>query len=324
MKIIDFLKRKLFKHKKVFRILSALYGTLKDFNSREHRVSYGERNKDKTIFVIRPRTDKVEGLMSLFMYVLQRVAYAQEKGYLCYVDMKNYETQYAVEGVNSWELFFQQPMSLTEEEVYQSKNVILCSTCNVYDDTGLNEKIFFHREELQFGQSFVEKYIRLSEKMEKMLQQELDKIQVENAIGIYMRGTDYTKLKPAGHYVQPSKEMVKEKVDQFIEKYKEKRLFLVTEDMENYQYMKNCYGDLVHVVSNEHFISGYKGDDFLSKTDCLGDDMIQRGYKYLVKILLLAKCKYLITSITMGSEAAYLLNQGKYEDVYVFDLGLYE
>ena len=99
---------------------------------------------------------------------------------------------------------------------------------------------------------------------------------------------------------------------------------MVTEDIENYEYMKSCYGEHVNVVSNEHFITGYKGEDFLSKTGCLGHDNIQRGYEYLVKILLLAKCKYLITSITMGSEAAYILNQGKYEDVYVFNLGLYE
>ena len=45
------------------------------------KVSYGKLNQDKTIFVIRPRTDKVEGLMSLFVYVLQRIAYAEKKGY---------------------------------------------------------------------------------------------------------------------------------------------------------------------------------------------------------------------------------------------------
>lgn len=324
MKIIVFLKRKLFRHKKLFQALSALYGTMKDFNSREHKISGGKLNQDKTIFVIRPRTDKVEGLMSLFLYVLQRIAYAQKKGYLFYIDMKNYETQYVLDGVNSWELFFEQPMTLSEEEVYESKNVILCSTCNIYDDTGFNEKIFFRKEDLDFSKVFIQKYIRLSETMEKMLSQELERLHIYDAIGIYMRGTDYTKLKPAGHYVQPSKEMVKEKVDEFIEKYQEKNLFLVTEDIENYEYMKACYKEQVHVVSNEHFISGYKGDDFLSKTDCLGKDNVQRGYEYLVKMLLLSKCKYLITSITMGSEAAYLLNQGEYKDVYVFDLGLYE
>lgn len=324
MKIIDFLKRKLFRHKKLFRVLSALYGTLKDFNSREHKVSYGKLNQDKTIFVIRPRTDKVEGLMSLFVYVLQRIAYAEKKGYLFYVDMKNYETQYAVKGENSWELFFKQPMSLTEEEVYQSKHVILCSTLNVYDDTGFNEKVFFNKDDLEIAKTLLKKYIHLSDKMEDMLQQEFKNVQVENAVGIYMRGTDYTKLKPAGHYVQPSKEMVREKVDAFIQKYQDKNLFLVTEDMENYEYMKTYYGNNVHVVRNEHFISGYKGDDFLSKTNCLGSDNIQRGYEYLVKMLLLAKCKYLVTSITMGSEAAYIWNQGEYEDVYVFNLGLYE
>lgn len=324
MKILDTLKRKLFRYKKLFRILSAVYGTIIDFNSRQHKVSYGNKNADKTIFIIRPRTDKVEGLMSLFLYVMQRIRYAESKGYLFYIDMKKYETQYASEGRNAWEIFFEQPLSLTEEEVYQSKNVILCSTRNIYDDTGFNENIFRNKDELQMAVKYVKEHIRVSEEIKEMLQKESDKLDINNAVGVYMRGTDYTKLKPAGHFVQPSREMVQEKVEEFVLRYRLKDIFLVTEDMENYEFMKEKFGDSIKIIANEHFISDYNGNDFLSRSECMQGSQVQRGCEYLVKMFMLSRCRYFISSITMGSEAAFILNGGKYEDYHIFELGLYE
>ena len=62
----------------------------------------------------------------------------------------------------------------------------------------------------------------------------------------------------------------------------------------------------------------------LSKSNVLDDDKKQRGQKYLVKMILLSRCKYLISSITQGSKFSYSLNGGKYKDEYIFDLGLYD
>lgn len=50
----------------------------------------------------------------------------------------------------------------------------------------------------------------------------------------------------------------------------------------------------------------------------------KRGMEYLVKIVLLSRCKYLVSSITMGSIAAYSMNGGKYEDEMIFDKGVYQ
>lgn len=61
----------------------------------------------------------------------------------------------------------------------------------------------------------------------------------------------------------------------------------------------------------------------LSKSDVLEKDKKLRGQKYLAKMILLSRCRYLITSITQGSKFSYILNNGKYLDEYAFDLGLY-
>ena len=56
----------------------------------------------------------------------------------------------------------------------------------------------------------------------------------------------------------------------------------------------------------------------------LEDNKKLRGQRYLVKMILLSKCKYLISSITQGSKFSYALNGGKYLDEYIFNLGLYD
>ena len=76
-------------------------------------------------------------------------------------------------------------------------------------------------------------------------------------------------------------------------------------------------------MSFDSFIRNYEGKDVLSESNVLDEDKKQRGQKYLVKMILLSRCKYLISSITQGSKFSYALNGGKYMDEYIFDLGLY-
>lgn len=109
--------------------------------------SYGDKNPDLTFYVIRPYYflqpnvliyRNVANLLTQYYYVLQKLSYALENGYIPVVDWKNYglmphAENYPVNGTeNSWEYYWTQPSSFTLEEVYQSKNVIL-STQNIGD-----------------------------------------------------------------------------------------------------------------------------------------------------------------------------------------------
>ena len=98
---------------------------------------------------------------------------------------------------------------------------------------------------------------------------------------------------------------------------------MVTEDGKIYDELIQTFGDYIKIVSYDTFIRNYDGKDVLSKSNVLEEDKKIRGQKYLVKMILLSKCKYLISSMTQGSKFSYLLNDGKYEDEYIFDLGLY-
>lgn len=292
----------------------------------QKKMTYGELNKDKKIFVVKPDyQDGVEGLLSLIHRQVLYIDYARKQGFVPYVDWKNYKTQYHDGENNAWEFFFKQPSELTESEVYTSKNVYLSGwTFKNINPLGLFEsEIFFDSELEAKSYQLLKDNLVFNDEILKMVEQESKQLNIESCIGVYVRGTDYVKLRPSGEYVQPNIEQVKQKVAMFIKKY-HAPIFLVTEDGEIFDELVQTFGNNIRIVSYDTFIRNYDGDDVLSKSNVLDEDKKQRGQRYLVKMILLSNCKYLISSMTQGSKFSYALNGAKYEDEYIFNLGLYQ
>lgn len=176
------------------------------------------------------------------------------------VDFKNYETQYFTEDKNAWEIYFEQVSPYTLDEVYTSKNVVLCGL-NVLERAPkyLNQK-FDDKSVLQ-TRRLVSKYIRISKLIEDKVEKESQNLDICNCIGLYLRGTDYVKMRPAGHPIQPSSEQAIEKINKM--QFEElKSIFLVTEDEEIKQKIVNYYGERVKTISDDLYISNYDGKDF--------------------------------------------------------------
>ena len=113
-------------------------------------------------------------------------------------------------------------------------------------------------------------------------------------------------------------------MDKYLECYQNCKLFLVTEDYRYFKILKRKYKDQLLTVSFDTFIENYDGKNFLSKANVLNNDVKKRGQDYLIKIILLSKCRFLISSMTMGSIAAYALNGGRYQSTHIFNLGKYK
>ena len=95
MSLKNKIKRYLFKlPKPAVDLFYLVYNRIKYPEMTERKTSFGSLNEDKTIYIIRPRTDGVEGLMALFMNVVKHISYAEKRGYIPVVDFKNYSTQY--------------------------------------------------------------------------------------------------------------------------------------------------------------------------------------------------------------------------------------
>ena len=135
-------------------------------------------------------------------------------------------------------------------------------------------------------------------------------------IGLLVRGTDYLSLKPKGHDIPPTAEQAAEKLDEFLAKYGERKIFLATEDENIYAFFKNKYGDMIYTTDN-NLIHEYSGSDYLAH-ETKNVNGYQFGLDYLVKMICLSECKYFIASNTCGSMFARLLNNGRYVEDYNF------
>ncbi len=292
----------------------------------EKRKSFGEKNPDKIFYVIRPKKNSVEGLMALMLYVLQQIGYAEKKGYIPIVDFKNYSVQYTREkGEDVWEVFFEQICEYSLKEVYQSKHVVLCGIDAVYQTYSFLSNKSFYSSDLRSSHKMVEKYIKFSEQATELFAQELKYINPSKSVGLYLRGTDYTKLKPAGESVQPSVEQAVERVNIYLGDEGINDIFLVTEDNEIYEKVIGVFGSRVKTVTFDRYIKDFRARDFLSRDESLNqlsDDPHIRGVNYLVKIMLLSKCAYIVGGKTCGSWAASVFADDSTK-VDVFELGDY-
>lgn len=313
-------------HKVLGYKLKYFYYCLARRDILQKKVTYGNKNADKTIYIVKPDyQDGVEGLLSLIHKQVLYIDQAKKRGFIPYVDWKNFKTQYYDGKNNAWNYFFKQPSDITEKDVYESKNVYLSGwTYKNINAVGLfEEDIFFDKILEDKSYEILKNNLVFNDEIVNAVEEEARQLDIDNCIGVYVRGTDYVKLRPSGEYVQPSIEQVSKQITRFIDKY-QAPIFLVTEDGEIYDALVNKFGKYIRIVSYDTFIRNYNGKEVLSKSNVLEEDKKQRGQKYLVKMMLLARCKYLISSITQGSKFSYALNGGKYQDEYIFNLGLYD
>ena len=313
------------KHRRLGYRLKYLYYLVARRDVLQKRVSYGNDNAGQTVYVVKPDyQDGVEGLLSLVFKQVLYIDWAKKQGYIPYVDWKHFKTQYHDGIHNAWEYFFRQPSALTEEQVYRSRRVYLSGwTWKNIDPQGLFEAEIFHDAALEAeSHRVLTENLQFTDEVLQRVEEEAQRLEIERCIGVYVRGTDYVKLRPSGEYVQPTVEQVKERLTAFIERY-QAPVFLVTEDGGIYDALSETFGDRIRTVSFDTFIRNYDGKDVLSRSHVLTDDRKKRGQDYLIKMLLLARCRYLISSMTQGSKFSYSLNGGRYEDEWIFDLGLY-
>ncbi len=281
----------------------------------EHYESFGELNPDKTIYVIRKPYSNGEGLLSRFVYVMSRIDFADRNGMIPFIDLdkENAPTQF--------NRFFRLRTLLTKEEVYQSKTVLL---------SGEGEKPVYpgwcnwiNTEHNEQKHALFEKYIEFTDEVKNKVAMLRAKIQPEKCLGVFMRGTDYTSLKPGGHPIQPQLEDLTEKIDLFLEEEQLERIFLVTEDATIYNNVKARYGDKVVIIDESEFVSNYKSGQGVADAIQQSGDLDEANLLYLVKIILLSECNSFVGGRTNGSSVANGLNGGKYKKRFVYDVGYY-
>lgn len=293
---------------------------------REQHVSYGSAHPDKTFYVIRRNYGYI-GLFSIFITHLGRIKYALERGYIPVIDMQNYPNLYLEDDeigrVNAWEYYYHQPTEYNMEDVMQAKNVIL-SDMGIPEDrpTDDTEMLYNEKGVLEQWRELSAKYARVQESILEASKKDWAHLfpNGERVLGVSVRGTDYAKLKPADHPIQPTVEQAVAKAKDSFQERPYDSILLSTEDIGFVTAFKEAFGDRVKCFDKE-FVS-YKEGIVADTVNVRKGERCLSGEEYFREKLLLCYCQDVLISRTSGTVAMACLSPS-WENVFVFDYGRY-
>ena len=300
---------------KFHNVLMYSYLMLTDFKRREHLVHLGPLNPEITIYCIR-YYNSGEGLLSIFSNVMARIEWADQQGYIPYVDIDQ-------DGEASmFNRYFRVKTNLSKDEVYKSKNVLFSGWNAKKAHPGWGDWMSMNDNEQK--KAVFDKYIEFTDEILEKVKIHENKIPLADSLGLFLRGTNYVNLRPFGHPVQPTLDEVKDSIDRILLENHLEKIFLVTEDERLFQRVIALYGqDKVITISNDHRY-GETGREQILDYIRTHEDVETSNVIYLVKIILLSKCASFVGGITNGSIVANALNGDRYRQRFVFDVGLYK
>ena len=296
-------------------------------------VSWGNDNPDKRFMLIR-HIDRESGLCSHVLYNLGWIDYALSHGMIPIVDLQKHPTLYhkafQFKRSNVWECFFEQPLNYKIVDIFRSKNI------TIRDGFGMPEvgcDLIYWRERKYFKNMYADndswrhyqlvcsRYIRiLPAILERYKNNEFeDALAHTGVIGVLARGTDYVKMRPSKHPIQPTTDQLIAKIKEFIVDGRLSfKIYLVTEDASIEKQFQAVFPD--KLISSRQKMIDYV-DGLL--VDCQGImNNKERASAYLVAIHNLSRCPCLIAGKTAGSlTAALMSNEGQIR--YFFELGDY-
>lgn len=295
---------------------------VKELNSKK-------KDKNDIYFIIRRKQNGL-GLYTYVCIVISYIAYAIAKGYIPVVDMENYPNIYMdnskIGKINAWELFYEQPMGISLEDIPNGAKVIKSSATYLPNDTPFLTNLDDYKLWNLWSKIYRD-FIHFNNKTKKYTNNELKLISDKTVLGVLFRATDYSQLKPKNHPVQPSLDMALNKVKDYVNKHDIKYIYLATEAGDAEKRFRKEFPNMIIINKREYF--DQQGVDFTKHI--LADvsfkrknDNYLKGIEYLSSINILSKCNYFIGGACAGTYAAIIMNNEKYEDSFIWNLGLYK
>lgn len=279
------------------------------------------------VVVIREPSDG-NGLFFHFNNNLGWMRWAEEHGYRCYIDMRTprnvFHRDHDID-FNPWDFFFKQ--RCTALDIAEASKVF---TNARFKNPPLFP--FFARNDfndqndagVRGWREFVARNIVLSDRVAAIVEDRYSALfgGSDNVLGCFVRGTDYTKLKPSRHFIQPTPEQVMADARRICDERRIERIFLATEDCEIKRMFSRAFGD--RLISSQTELPNYHGTESLARDGALGDGVrtLEIQTQYLVSMVLLSRCRHLLAGLASGSIGAAFLSHG-FETMRFYNLGFY-
>ncbi|MBE5894457.1 MAG: hypothetical protein E7285_02180 [Lachnospiraceae bacterium] len=292
----------------------------------ENKIKKENLLHSKYLMIGIPGINPSLGFFALYINQLGWIDYALQNKLIPVVDMQNYRNVFQKEEehgiVNSYEMYFYQPCGVSVNQALKEKNIrYIWSNVPPYCPNDSLD-FLYNKELVSYYAKLAEKYMPFKEEVKQILEDEKKRLFPKNCrtLGVLARGTDYTMLKPYYHPVQPTMEMIIEKVNKYKKDYACDKVYVATEDQNNLDALKNEFGDDLLYIDQPRLksVSTYLNlDEEFTKRE-----PYQIGLDNLKSIYLLSKCNGLIAGRTSGTVGAMVLSKG-YEFAHIFSLGRY-
>jgi len=285
---------------------------------KEHTLPGGKQ--DRHVYIIR-RSGRKLGLFSYFETILPRIEYALANNMVPVIDMCNFDNSIRENSKhNPWDDYFEQPGGVSLADAYKSKRITI-SEAGVPDDRPNDSMEFLKNVDGQL--EYWKKIFSDNVIIKNDIRDSIDSVKNsligddDKVLGVLARGTDYVRLKPAGHPVQPHGEAILKVVKQKIDALGYTKVYVATEDINIATLFRDELGEKCIIGKCDYvdYRGGFLAD---SKANVNG-----RTKDYLINIAILSECDGIVAGRTSGTVAAALMSKN-WKDTYFFDLGLYE
>lgn len=172
-------------------------------------------------------------------------------------------------------------------------------------------------KDFEIWKAFTKHLLQLNPKMEEYLQKDTSNLSgfsgdFQMAMGVLLRGTDYTKMKPAGHPIQPSVEDICKRIQAgLLSNPQYKYIYVATEEKRLCDYIKRQFPQIIVLENKRHYIDDMFYEqtlDYVSEVKLdLENENYSRGIEYLSSLVILSKCNMIISGVSGGSCGAFLL-----------------
>ncbi len=294
------------------------------------KTSYGEKNPDKTFYVIR-LSGKGSGFLSNFHHVMLHIEIARARNWIPVVDMENYKTFYNEDEPinntnNAWEYFFEQPENTSLTEVYQSRSVVLALARYPHYVQDLNKMSYLKNiRKLKKYHNLIKKEMKLNTATERYANEAWNDVKKNDGeiLAVMSRGTDFRNLRPPGHNIQPEPDYLLNRAKQIMHERNIRYCFLVTEEAFVFEMFREEFGDRLLYTDCMYFDEMDKSIEIVHYSHDRKNAKYMLALEYLKKVLIASRCDYLISGVNNGSIAALEFNGGEYKAVDMVNLGCY-
>ena len=319
--------------KRFYRLLKVNPKTesLKANEKTKYDKSLLDENKvcstNKKFAILRRTSCQACGLFSYYIVHLGCIINYLKHGYIPILEVGSFSNVFSglkMPDNNPWEKFFNQPCGYTFNEVVKMKNVEI-HECECVCDMPDEKTVYSNNIMWNYHHQIQEKYMSVKNEIYEEAENIWKNLfgDTKNVLGILLRGTDYTAIKPNEHAIPPTTQRAINDTINMNKQYKYDFIFLGTEDNKiRDKFIKKFGNKLKYLLPEKKVNYNYKNKNFLTfNYKVYGNLDFMKTY--LLSVVILSKCVDIISARTSGAAGVFILSKG-YRNQLVYYLGEYD